>query len=461
MPMTEELQRALIDSNTSMDHLVELLNHDGINSRESETYDTPLILAIRHNNIHAVELILNMIGESEDRGNILHAVNHLNETPLIAALKIETDKRIALLLINHGAELESGISEDIPDASKLFLNTFIEFQKLNGVENLSASDLEKRGQCKYEIGAMFDHELQDTATSYQWYESAAYDGNKQSMQILAAHCLEAGELNNAIEWYKRCFSAAKNTNERNAVIAQLKSIASTQDQNHDAAYTIAMAIAFALAGSGDIEEAITCFANSEEYYHSQPNQNENDTLFFKACSLWNGPSVEHEIGMLDCLDYTTRIVLLLHANTENAQYLLKSIIASNKSKILQLITCQLCKDAGMLTEADLEPLTNAANQPYIDALSYLYGWNGKPKNTLRGASLFKKIIESSKNLDTNTLFMAYSLIAFAYLQQEAEQDIYVPEAFAALNNAHASLGKQDSPHRKEIINTILDGFSYV
>jgi hypothetical protein len=461
MPMTEKLQKALMTPSTTSVQIADHLKRDGINCRDSVSLDTPLIMAARHNNLVIVQYLLPLINKAPDKNNILHAKNKLEESALNEALKIPDDKKIALLLLQNGVSCFIGINPNLPADAKQWLKVFEEYHELKNLKNLNDQNRIRRASAEFEIASRYYRDLSDSNEAIKWFELSAQDGHKQSMLNIALYYKEIGKLIESVEWYRKSYFLWSDPKHLDLIKTQLKNIADEAQGNPLAVYKANMALGSLYAESGETHTALSCFRIASPLLDSLAEKTKPEELFFKACSLWDGPDPEKNITALDYLDFSRRFELLIQAGTAEAISLIKSIILSPESKVLQLIACQIARNKNLFDESLLSPLNAPENQLYLQALSSLYGWNSQPKNTLRAASLFKKIVETSKLQDTETAYLSCSLVAFAYLQQERERDAYISEAFKSLDQAHACLQKNKSPHRREIIRVLLDGVSYV
>lgn len=457
MPMTDALQIALSNPGTPVDELATLIKQDGLNSRESNSLDTPLIFAARYNNLEAVLYLLESINKSNEKNTLINAQNKEHESALVCALKHNDNKKIALHLIESGIDLEHALDHDLPEAAKDFLHYFIDYGHLEKIPHPNPTELKRRADCEYEIGCLYQQELNDTESATKWLELAARDGHAKAMLNVAMQHEEAGNLIQAITWYQHSYFSADSSHPLEEIFSRLQHIAESHTDNKELIYKINMALGAIYATRGDITATMNHFLQAEKIAPELNLNNEQENLFFQACSLWAGPSATHHTTVMDCLDYSMRIRILMQANTDTARMLLMGIASSSPSIMTRLITCQLTQFNKLLAQ---DPLIQPEHQAYLEALSFLYGWNGKPRNILRGASLLKKIIESSTNLHPEDLFIAHQLIAFCYLQQEEERDLYIQEAFQHFNKAHAALGKTDVLSRKEIIATLIDGAFY-
>lgn len=238
------------------------------------------------------------------------------------------------------------------------------------------------------------------------------------------------------------------------IVSQLSDIAQSAAEDLEAAYSANMSLGCIFASQGEIYHALTYFQIAFDIFKVNPNPNENDALFFKACALWNGPSEIEAISSLDYLNHAKKIESLIEANTFEANVLLNSIAHWDNIILVQLIACYLGKQTLPIETQQI--LTDRSLQNYLEALSFLYGWNGKPVNTLRSASLFKKILDARTETTIDNIFFIYTLNAYSYLQQQTDTDLYISEAFHALDNAHACLENSESPHRRALLLTIVD-----
>lgn len=449
MPLSDKLQLALSDPSYPADQMAELLEDDGITSRDASTLDTPLILAARYNNLTAIEYILNQCKQSYDPTSILNATNNSGESALGSALEAN-HIGIALRLFQQGADPTEGVNpNNLSENSMRLFQCLMYYHHHKNNDELNESELHDRSICEYEIGHYFHDELNDTEEAVKWFQMSANDGNEQGMINLASYYHDIGNSEQSIQWFKRCLPFLTDQNQHDAVFNHLNALAES-DHDDSSAYFANMALGSLQAKQGKLSEALHYFQLAEEKYQSLGTSTPEYDSFFNAINMWNGPSSIKNISITDCLDQAKRYHLLVTSNTEEANEFL--IAASSvKSKILHVIVRQL--------RNDLPEFDEHAYQPYIEALSFFYGWNGKTSNLLRGASLLKKLVQNDK--DDLTAYFGYSLIACAYFQQTNEHDLYYPEAFKALNKAHESLGNIESPYRHECVKIILEGSTYV
>lgn len=458
MPMTEKLQQLLNDPNATGAQVADLLKRDGINCRDSVSFDTPLIVAARSNNNSIIQYILNSAKSPAEKLNIINTANNYDETALSIALKVNNNKKIALLLIQNGADLSKGLSAE----TLSWLQPFIDYQQLKDLKKLDKDKLARRAASESAIGGYYYHELGDVQEALKWLELSAQDGNQQGMFSLATiYQNEVGDYTKAIYWYRHSYPMLTEQKQRDAVITQLKEMTALPDEMTDAIYASNMALGYIFSLQGAISLALENFKRAEELYQSVTEKNESDETLFIACSLWNGTSYDKQIPAMDYLDITKRFDWLVQANTEEALAMFIGMASLKDSPILQIVAYQLGKEKNLLNASQQSPLDVVENQPYVQALSVMYGWNGQAKNSLRAAGFFRKLAEANKNKNIELAAECYLMMAFAYFQQEKERDIYVSEAFQSLDDAHACLASVNALKRREIILTIVDGASFV
>lgn len=452
MPITEKLQAALADPHTELAQLAELLKKDGIATRDTLTFDTPLIIAARHNNLTAAEYI---VQHAKDKNDLINQANKKQETALSLSLHFD-DKRLALYLIKVGAN-PSKANVNLPPEAQKWLSYFTEFQKLHGLHSDDPQHVLHKAQLETMI-ANFYLKGDDVVEAKEWYELAAKDGDPDAMIRLAKiyhHTLH--DLTSAIHWYKECHSHTHDEKIRAEIIEQLNTLADVSD-DPDIAYHANVTKGNTCISEGKVTEAFNYFKKAEQFYQEAAEHSEQNDLFFHALSLWNGPSSTYQTTAMDYLDIAKRFESLHQTGLEEAYNVIRAFAANHQSRILQLIACVVAEQHRLLPTQKLAALADPDNKPYLAAINMLYGWQGEKKNTLRAAGALRKLTSTSN--DTETTYWCHALMAFAYFQQEDERDVYVAEGFDSLDHAHAALGNNPSPHRREIILTLIDGSAY-
>lgn len=459
--MTEPLQKALIDG-APLEQLATMLKRDGTNCRESLSYDTPLILAARYKHFPIIEYILTNTKSATDKNNIINMLNKKKESAIGAALKTG-DVRTALYLIKNGADVTVGLTDEIPASHLEWLQPFLNYAKLQKTSALTIQDKERKAQYAGEIGNCYLNELNDLTEATKWFEQAAASGSPQAMlQLAGLYQKNNGDLGKIIALYKQSYSAVQDTSQKEMIINQLKNIIETPYSNREPLFSVATLLGLISANQGKLDNAFKYFSQAKEIYDETGMSNQPYEMFFNACAIWNGATTK-DLSLIEYLDLTSRFMYFIEPGIEEARAIFLGIVLSTRSRILQLIACQIGKDAKFIDSSHQEPLRKEANQPYIQALSSLYGWNGQPKNTLRAAGALKKLAEAIKQSEPETAYFCYILMIFAYLQQEKEAEAYTMEACSALDKAHECISKTTSIYHKEIIklivqtNTIVEG----
>ncbi len=448
MPMTEQLKQSLSDPYGDVQVIADLLKKDGLNCRDSLSMDTPLILATRHGNEAAIAYMLSTLEYSPDKTEIINAVNNNHQSALIVALQEANDKRAALSLLKNGAEPDAMQSSHLSYENQRWLQPFFDYTQHDDDETRAAS--------AFQIANYYTELLNDDIEATKWLEFSAHHGNKFAMLQIAKQYYSSGDTHNAMSWYKRCIHLLTDSEQdiQDEMIANLQSIAQQDQVDIESASTATTTLGCMYAQKGDITTALLYFNHAEQMTYNSPQAHHMNELFFRACCAWFGPDPEKNISSLDYLDCAKRISWLLDAHTEEADLLLHALATTNYSRIFQLIACQLGKDHGKFNAAQTAVLSKPENQTLMQALSFLYGWNGQPKNIMRAAGLLKKL--DTNSFDQDTTYIVNTLIAFVYLQQQAERELYVCEALNLLNCAHEILEDSDSPHRRGILLTLAD-----
>ncbi len=455
--MTDKLQQLLNTPNMTVDQVTDLLKRDGLNCRDSTTYDTPLIVATRNNNVAIVEHILTSVKNPAEKLNIINSTNKRGETALSLSIA-KNNKQIALRLLQNGASPLIHASPEILQ----WLKPFVEYEEFKELGYFDDNVILQRGLCATEIGNRYYSELGDTAEAIKWFDLAANDGVQQAMLNLAIlYQREGRELSKAAFWLRKSYTDTIEESSRDLIVTQLKNILTVDSEESETRYFVNMSLGYVLAKAGNIPHALFYFKQAEDIDDSGTLRKAEDNLLFKACSLWNGTSYEKQIPAADFLDITKRFEWLIEANSEESLALLVGITLFAETPVFQLVAIHLANGQHLLNETQQAPFYLEKNKVYVQVLSVLYGWNDYPKNTLRAAAMLKKIIEAKKTSEPDTTALCYLLIAFAYFQQEVEREVYFSEAFHALDAAHECLAQIHSENRAEIVLTMVDCISNV
>lgn len=442
--MTEPLYRALT-SDVSLDNIVPLLKKDGLNCRESESYDTPLMLAIRHNNLPVIDFILEAAKKSSEKYNILNAVNKTKESPLSIALH-HSDKKVALQLIKQGVDIRTPLPSHMENEEK-WLAPFYDYVSLQQASQVNSSEQARRGLRACEIAARFYQISSDIEEAIKWFDLSAKDGNAHGMLNLAIIYQNQGrDTQQAVMWFKKSYDLLSENSEKEMVINQLKTLSESSLLEPQAGFLANMTVGLVYAKKGDLANAFYYFKLAKKYFLELPNQKNEYVKFFAGCDFWNGSFYENNIDSKTLLDLAERFNLFVESNTEEAKAIFSGILTGQSSRLLQIIACQLAKP--LLSNAKLQILSDLENKPYIQVLTLLYGWDNQPKNVLRAAGLCKKIIETGGQ-DNETLYLCYVIMSYAYLQQA--DIIYLLETISLLDKAHEVIAKTQSNFHKECV----------